>query len=96
MSFITISEVPEAPFYVQARDRFLSGWGQSEGKDNWVLLPCKTAMEAAVVQKNAKSRSDMEEVCIVDNAKLVLRTDITVSLLHRSKSSRWYTPGGFE
>lgn len=96
-SFVTkISEVPKAPYYVRALDRFMSGWGKSHGKDNWVLLPCESYEEAEVVLANTKARSDMDQARIVCNIpRLVTRRDVTVSLFDREEANRWYTPGGF-
>ena len=95
--FVTdIAEVPEAPFYVWARDTFMSGWGQSAGRDTHVLLPCESDDEADVVLDNTRARTDMEGARIVtDVRRLVARLDITVSLFDREDADRWYTPGGF-
>lgn len=95
--FVTdIDNVPAAPFYVRARDTFMSGWGQSPGRDNYVLLPCESMEEACVVRTNAMARTDMEDVRIVSGVQaLVERQDVTVSLFDREDAERWYTPGGF-
>lgn len=90
------SEVPKTPFYVVARDTFMSGWGMSKGRDNWVVLPCQSDEEATIVLENARRRTDMVEAHITESlADLLRRPDITVSLFDREDADRWYTPGGF-
>lgn len=95
--FVTsAADVPKTPFYVRAKDRFMSGWGKSAGKDNWVLLPCESYEEAQVVLENTRARSEMVDARIVCHIpRLVTRRDVTVSLFNREEADRWYTPGGF-
>ena len=97
-TFVTkCSEVPKAPFYVRARDTFLSGWGRSEGRPNYVLLPCTSYAEAEIVLANTRARSDMADARIVKHVpRLVTRDDVTVSLFDREDAARWYRKGGFD
>jgi len=85
---------PNAPFYVLANDKFLSGWGPAKGKVNTVVLPCATLAEAETVEKNAKNRSDMKFVRIVSN-KPRMKQGVMYSLMCKDDAERWYTPGGF-
>ena len=55
---LSLDELPLAPFYVTALDTFMSGWGGTSSKENYVVLPCASEEEAAVVSANAHGRSD--------------------------------------
>lgn len=55
-------EIPDAAYYVLAIDRFMSGWGESSGKDNVIILPCDTANEAYAVQRALEERSEMVSI----------------------------------
>lgn len=57
--------IPEAPYYVTARDRFMSGWGQASGKSNLTVVPCADELEMACVLAYVKSRGDQENVRIL-------------------------------
>ncbi len=46
-------------FYVTMTDKFLSGWGHSEGRTNKLIFPCTTYAEALIVERNALDRDDM-------------------------------------
>jgi len=87
-------EIPKAKFYVTATDTFLSGWGQSEGKDNRVILPCDDHREAETVAANARRRSDMSNVRICSGKPRLHRWN-TYSLMCREDASRWYEPDAF-
>ena len=85
------SEIPNAPVYVLANDRFMSGWGPAEGKINTVILPCADRHEAQQVAAYARSRKEQQRVRIVSD-KPRLRPGHLYSLLTRENASAWY-PG---
>jgi hypothetical protein len=60
------NDLPYAPYYVIMKDNFMSYWGYSEGKANMLVFCCNTLREARIVKENAKHRSDMREVCIME------------------------------
>jgi len=84
------SEIPEALFYVCATDTFLSGWGKSDGRNNRVILPCVSYMEAERVEAYARSQSDMRRVTICGSKPTLRNQYNTYSLMDRSDSSAWY------
>ena len=56
-------DIPEAAFgYVCANDVFLSGWGQSDGKNNRLIFPCDTPEDVDAVLENCNARSDFRRV----------------------------------
>lgn len=85
------SDIPEAPYYVLANDRFLSGWGAAEGKTSVVILPCADYSEAQRVEEHALfQRSDMNRVRVLDHKpRLNHRTHI-YHLLDRDTAKSWY------
>ena|SRR5215211_2083295 len=91
----THDEIPDAPFYVVSRDRFLSGWGNSEGKDNILIIPCDDGDEACIVATNARNRTDQEAVRIFQFKPTLLNNKNTYSLLTKETGARWYRPGAF-
>jgi hypothetical protein len=56
------SEIPDAPYYVCANDRFLSGWGPAQGKTNTVIFPCSTMIEVHRMMSILEARNDMRYV----------------------------------
>jgi hypothetical protein len=53
-------------YYVRMTDKFMSGWGVSEGKRNVLVVACDTWEQAAAIEKAAHDRSDMQrvEICL--------------------------------
>ena len=53
-------------YYVRMTDKFMSGWGVSEGKRNVLVIACDTWEQAAAIEKAAHDRSDMQrvEICL--------------------------------
>lgn len=88
------SQIPDAPYYAVAKDEFMSGWGRSEGKDNWVVFPCDSMEEAEIVKENLKNRSDMRRARINKN-KPIVRKGVLLSLMDKEEASRFYRKGGF-
>lgn len=92
----TLSEIPNAPFYVITRDTFMSGWGQAKGLSNKLILPCLSIEEAEIVLANAKARGDQSNVTII-NRKPRLTGGVLWQVMEKTRSTnRWYEPGGFE
>ena len=87
-------DIPAAPYYVLAKDTFMSGWGGSQGRPNIVILPCESYEEAEIVLDNAQARSEMK-YCRINSTKPRLQRWNTYSLFNREEAERWYTRGGF-
>jgi len=58
-------------YYVSMTDRFMSGWGRSGGLINKLVIGCSSYSEAVDVRDNAESRSDMEDIEILDSKPLL-------------------------
>jgi len=51
-------------FYVTMTDKFMSGWGLSEGKINKMIVECETLEQAEQIQRAARNRREMRRVNI--------------------------------
>lgn len=51
-------------FYVTMTDKYLSGWGVSEGKTNKLIIECDTIEQAEQIERAARNRSEMRYVNI--------------------------------
>lgn len=51
-------------FYVTMTDKFMSGWGQAQGKVNKLVISCNSLDEALTVERNAQRRGEMKHVNI--------------------------------
>ena len=61
-------------YYVISKDKFMSGWGRAEGKENWCICECDSMKDAERVKAYAESRGDQEKVYITEHAPLKLFT----------------------
>jgi hypothetical protein len=87
-------ELPAAPYYVEAHDRFMSGWGCAAGKPNHVILPCASVAEALAVERYADQRSDIGATTIWRRKKPPIHGTICYSLYTRETAPAWYPPAG--
>ena len=83
-------------YYVTTTDKFLSGWGRSEGKKNKLIMPCKNYDQALIVYNNAKARGDQKNVNIRStkpyyNPKTTLAQTKTIKDM-----PNWYQVGYFK
>jgi hypothetical protein len=51
-------------FYVTMTDKYLSGWGVSEGKKNKLIIECDTIEQAEKIERSARNRSEMRYINI--------------------------------
>ena len=51
-------------FYVTMTDKFMSGWGMSQGKTNKMIVQCSTVEQAEQVERAASRRPEMRYVNI--------------------------------
>jgi hypothetical protein len=82
--------LPDAPIYVIARDGFMSGWGESRNRPNYVILPCASQHEAAAVLGFVQRRREMHDARITNKAGLALSHANTYSLFSRETAPAWY------
>jgi hypothetical protein len=47
-------------YYVTMTDKFMSGWGEAQGKNNKLVISCDTYEEAQIVEENARRRKEMK------------------------------------
>ncbi len=55
-------EIPDAPYYVCANDKFMSGWGDARGKINTLIFPCDTILEVDRIMNVLESNDSMRYV----------------------------------
>lgn len=73
-------------------DKFMSGWGKSTGKVNYLVIECDTQEEAETIERNANLRSEMADVRIINHHK-VWPNNVSVSLKHYDELGRiWKKP----
>lgn len=51
-------------FYVRMHDKFMSGWGEAQGKRNIFIIACETLAQAEAIEAAALKRSEMRRVSI--------------------------------
>ena len=83
-------EIPDAPAYVIARDGFMSGWGESRNRPNYVILPCASQREAVAVMGFVQRRREMRDTRITNKEGLALSRANTYSLFSRETAPAWY------
>lgn len=89
------SDIPQRPYYVTCIDPFMSGWGQSAGKENMLILPCVSYEQAQIVATNAENRGDQEKIRISDRKPTLNKHKYHYSLHGPHSYKRWYRDGGF-
>jgi hypothetical protein len=73
-------------YYVAMTDNFMSGWGKAQGKTNKLVIECDTYEQAALIEKNARTRSEMKYINICTK-KPYYRSNVLVSMKHFSDMS---------
>jgi len=89
------TEIPEADFYVTATDKFMPGWGLSNGKNNRVIVPC-TSDEVDHVESKLLERNEMKRVHVCQKKPKLNNRQNTYSLFNRSCARAWYPENGGE
>lgn len=51
-------------FFVTMTDKFMSGWGMSEGKTNKLIIECETLQQAEQIERAAHKRPEMRYINI--------------------------------
>lgn len=78
-------------YYVTMTDRFMSGWGQAQGKDNKLVLECDSYEEAETVYNNAIRRGEMRYVNITSRKPSYPHAH--VSYHTKADYPNWYKKG---
>jgi hypothetical protein len=79
--------------YVTMTDKFMSGWGEAEGKINKYVIECETQQQAQICAKNAKKRSEMKYINIVSKKPYYNQERYLVSLKKFSELGSIWTKG---
>ena len=66
--------------YVTMTDKFMSGWGEAEGKINKYVIECESHQQAQICAKNACLRSEMKYINIVSKKPYYKQSRYLVSL----------------
>lgn len=86
----SVSDIPNAPYYVLCNDSFMSGWGYASGKINTIILVCADYNEAKKVAAYTESRNDQKYVRIVSNKPRLNNATHYYSLHDRYSYPNWY------
>ena len=83
-------------YYVAMTDKFMSGWGMSDGKINKLIFECETLEQARTVADNAHNRTDQKYVNIHYHGKpwYSPRTHY-VQIKTIESYPTWYKPGAY-
>lgn len=92
---ISQKQIPPAYAYVTMTDRFLSGWGEAEGRLAKYVAVCETWEEAEIVAANARARGDQKHINI-RSAKPRVTDGNLWQLMTRETAGPWYIPGSFK
>lgn len=55
-------------YYVTMIDKFMSGWGKSEGKSNKLVIECETLKQAMQIEEAARKRDEMKYIRVTSSA----------------------------
>jgi hypothetical protein len=73
-------------------DKCMSGWGAAKDKTNYFVVECDTEEQAQLIEHNAKLRSEMNNIRIINHRK-VWPANVHVSLKHFNElGSIWKRP----
>ena len=78
--------------YVTMTDKFMSGWGLSQGKINKLIFVCDSAEEAQIVFHNAESRGDMKHINMTVTKPYYSPSKYYAQTKTKEDSSNWYKP----
>lgn len=83
-------------YFVTMKDTFLSGWGESQGKDNILVFPCSTYEEAENVFNNSRARTDMTDQKIRITYPRYDERFYYVQRKTKEEAPRWYEKDYFK
>jgi len=76
-------------------DKFLSGWGEAEGRTAKYVYECSTYQEAEIVKDNAEARSDQKHINICINKPRYNAKFYRVAYHTKEDGGSFYTAGYF-
>lgn len=86
------AQIPNAYCYVTMTDRFLSGWGEAQGRNAKYVATCSSWEEAKIVANNASNRGDQKHINIRTSKPRVTDGNLW-QLMTKESSSPWYVAG---
>jgi hypothetical protein len=81
--------------YVRMTDKFMSGWGEAEGKKNVLVFECDGWPEAFTVKENAINRGDMQYIKIYEEKPRYNPRTHLVQEKTKADYPKWYQEGAF-
>jgi hypothetical protein len=86
-----MTEQKNHKWYVTMTDKFMSGWGQAQGKINKLVIECDTLSEAQTVENNANRRHEMIYVNVVDHKPSYNSNRYMVSWHDKTDYKNWFS-----
>lgn len=84
-----------ASWYVTMTDKFMSGWGNAQGKINKLVFVCESLTEARIVAENAENRKDQKYINITSNKPYYSPSRYYAQVKTREEYPKWYEAGAF-
>lgn len=83
-------------YYVSMIDKFLSYWGQAEGKIARYINICDSYEEALIVAENAKNREDQKNIRIHERMPQYSKQTNLVMIKTKEDMPNWYNKDFFK
>jgi len=90
-----IENVSKDKIYVSMTDKFMSGWGQAQGRINKLVIECDNMREAEIVEQNAQNRTEMKYINICMTKPRYNSKRYLVSEHDKTDYATWFKPGAF-
>lgn len=82
-------------WYVTMTDRFLSGWGNADGKINKLVFECDNRKEAYIVADNAERRGDQKYINITPTKPYYSPSRYYAQTKTKEDYPKWYEENAF-
>lgn len=82
-------------YYVTMTDKFMSGWGEADGKINKLIFICETYKQAEIVEQNAMNRTDMKYINICSSKPYYPPGKYYAQIKTIENYPRWYEENYF-
>lgn len=82
-------------YYVTMTDKFMSGWGEAQGKINKLIFICDNYKQAEIVEQNAMARSEFKYINITTNKPHYSKQRYYAQVKTIDDYPRWYEANYF-
>lgn len=82
-------------YYVTMTDKFMSGWGEADGKINKLIFECDSRQEAHIVAENAEARGDQKYINILASKPYYTPSRYYAQTKTKEEYPAWYEAGRF-